>query len=189
MSDKNKGLYFVALLPPEPILSQVMAMKQEIANNYGSKAALRSPAHVTLHMPFKFREDREQELTEFFVDFVKDETPFCVNQNGCGCFEPKVVFVNVEQSEDLANLKANLVRNMRRTFNLYNADYKDKPFHPHMTIAFRDLKKPAFYEAWSTYEKKPINLEWSCKSIFLLKHTGKIWQAHQEFQFGAVKNE
>ena len=41
-----------------------MNIKQEFANRFNSKAALRSPPHITLHMPFKWKEEKEVKLID-----------------------------------------------------------------------------------------------------------------------------
>jgi 2'-5' RNA ligase len=54
--------YFIAIVPPEPFLSNITAIKMELFENYGSKGALRSPAHITLHMPFSWDDEKEEKL-------------------------------------------------------------------------------------------------------------------------------
>ena len=44
-------LYLVAILPAEPVFSEVWAMKQEVHTLTGSRNAVRLPAHITLHSP------------------------------------------------------------------------------------------------------------------------------------------
>lgn len=179
--NKSNQLYFVALIPPSEFYERVQKLKEEVAEKYDSKAALRSPPHITLHMPFRFREDREDQLHDIFHRFAASQQAFTVTQNGFGCFEPRVIYVNVDLSPQLDELRRALVKQMRHDLKLENADYKDRPFHPHMTIAFRDLKKPAFYEAWKQYQDQYIAHSWTCNSFFLLRHTGKIWLPHTEY--------
>ncbi len=183
MSDKNKALYFVALVPPEPIRSEIHDLKEEVHERYQSKAALKSPPHITLHMPFKFREDREKKIFECLTNSTQSEKPFDISHKGFGCFEPRVIFVNVDLTKDLSEFQTALVRKMRRDLNLDNSDYKNRGFHPHMTVAFRDLKKPKFYEAWSDFETRAIETKWECESVILLKHNGKFWDIYRQFQF------
>ena len=63
----------------------------------------------------------------------------------------------------------------RRELKLDNANYKDRPFHPHITIAFRDLKKPMFYEAWEYFGGLKFNGRFSVEEVNLLKHEGGKW--------------
>lgn len=185
MDSKTQRLYFVALIPPEPIKSEVWLMKEEIRDTYGSKAALKSMAHVTLHMPFTFRVDREDRIIDSLTKAVEGKKPFEVIHDGFGCFEPKVIYVNVENTEPLEILKEEVVRQMRRDLKVNNADYKNLPFHPHMTIAFRDLKKPTFLEAWPRYQNRHYEAKWMCHSVFLLRHTGKEWAVLEEVGFAS----
>lgn len=180
---KTQRLYFVALIPPEPIKSEVWQMKEEVKSKYGSKAALKSPAHITLHMPFTFRVDREYQIIHCLQEAVTGIPSIQIKHDGFGCFEPRVIYVNVEKTAPLENLKKNVVKQMRLNLKLQNADYKNLPFHPHMTIAFRDLKKATFQEAWPEYRQRSYEANWECGTVCLLKHTGKDWAVLEEVVF------
>jgi hypothetical protein len=52
MKRDSLRLYFIAHVPEEPVFADLMALKTAVRDLYGSKAALRSPPHITLHMPF-----------------------------------------------------------------------------------------------------------------------------------------
>ncbi|MEQ8470234.1 MAG: 2'-5' RNA ligase family protein [Marinoscillum sp.] len=183
MNSKLQRLYFVALIPPEPVRSEVWQMKEEVKANYGSKAALKSPAHITLHMPFTFRVDREGQIIDCLKTAIQAFQSIQINHHGFGCFEPRVIYVNVKKTEALEEIKARVVKQMKLDLKLQNADYKNLPFHPHMTIAFRDLKKPAFLEAWPKYVNRAYEASWECRSVCVLKHTGKDWAVLEEIEF------
>jgi 2'-5' RNA ligase len=174
------GLYFIALLPPEPYLSDVFHLKQEMAERFQSKASLNSPAHITLHMPFKFPEKKEQIILEAVSQVVERHSQFPICQRGFGAFEPRVIFVNVELSQQLRDLQKDVLSNMRRQCKIENSDYKNMGFHPHMTIAFRDLKKSVFSEAWTAFQHKEIEMNWQANEICLLKHDGKKWEVFKQ---------
>lgn len=181
---RDESLYFVALVPPEPLFTAVKKLKEEVRDRFGSKAALRSPPHITLHMPFPFREDRQEHIVHLLEWFALNQQSFLVRHHGMGAFEPRVIFVNVDLSGELAVLRHGLVNTMRRALKLENADYKNQGFHPHMTIAFRDLRKPLFREAWRQYQHLPFEAEWHCHSLCLMKHDGEQWQQYRTFTFG-----
>ncbi|MEQ9288599.1 MAG: 2'-5' RNA ligase family protein [Cyclobacteriaceae bacterium] len=176
----TESLYFIAILPDPPVYDRVMAFKEEVASLFGSKAALRSPPHITLHMPFKWKESKEHLLRQKLAGFSFEHYPFNIGLGGFGAFPPRVIFVDVIQNEALKSLQKQLVRHMRTQLNVFNADYKDKPFHPHMTIAFRDLKKARFKEAWDHFESIEYEAAFPVKGFHLLKHDGKRWN---EFEF------
>jgi 2'-5' RNA ligase len=174
--------YFIAIIPPEPVFSEVEKIKQEVSQKYGNKSSLRSPAHITLHMPFEIKEEKEGELIRQLSDF-KFQSPINIELKNFGVFEPKVVFVDVLKNEALALLQKKLVFHIKSNLNIFN-QYEDKRvFHPHVTIAFRDLKKEHFYLAFAEYKTKEFDAAFFVNSFFLLKHAGKIWLPHKEFCF------
>ena len=102
-------------------------------------------------------------------------TPFQVQLRDFDFFEPRVVFVHVEKNEALTMLQKEVVNRCRKELNLDNANYRNQAFHPHITIGFRDLKKPKFYEAKQYYEPKSFQADFEVNRICLLKHNGKKW--------------
>lgn len=174
-------LYFIAVVPPDPIATAVKDIKEDIAERFSSKAALRSPAHITLHMPFRWP-DRKLEKLRDAVSSLAETTPrFPVSLEGFDAFVPRVIFVKVEENPALEQLQNDLLRIFRQELGIFNGNYKERPFHPHMTIAFRDLKPRNFKLAWDEYKNKPISFHFSCESITLLKHSGKEWQRFKTF--------
>jgi 2'-5' RNA ligase len=107
--------YFIAIVPPEPLLSDIQNIKQSISDNYQSKGALRSPGHITLHMPFSFDESKENKLIECLSDF-KFKTQFPISLNNYDCFEPRVIFINVQEQTELFDLQKQLVKSCQTSF-------------------------------------------------------------------------
>jgi 2'-5' RNA ligase len=177
-----EALYFIAVVPPEDIREKVKGIKEYIAENYNSNHALRSPAHITLHMPFKWKEKKLELLINELTASVRHKTPFKIKLKGYDSFAPRVIFIDVEESDRLYELKTSVERAMKN-LHILNIDYKEKPFHPHMTVAFRDLRKAKFWEAWKEFESRDFEEEFDTESIVLLKHNGKIWEVFQEFEF------
>ncbi len=177
--------YFIALVLPTPLFEQVLQWKHYFKEHYNSKASLHSPPHITLHMPFEWRSEKESELVEGMRALAMQLYTVQIELNGFGCFTPRVIFVNVVQSPRLTSLQ-NLVRQYcKRHLGLFNADYQDRPFHPHVTVAFRDLKKSMFAKAWESCKEKSFKGEFTASRVALLKHDGRKWNIHQEFDFPA----
>lgn len=179
----TKSLFFVALLPPEQIREEVTQIKQEFAARYDSCHALKSPPHITLHMPFKWREQRLPRLREVLQGVASQQVPFELCLQDFDCFAPRVIFVDVLPQSALVTLQQQLTRAMRHGLHLLNADYKDRPFHPHMTVAFRDLKKPAFALAWQEFESRSYTACFEVNALVLLRHDGQRWQEHEAYPF------
>jgi 2'-5' RNA ligase len=173
--------YFVAIVPPAPLLDDAYNLKLYMQDKYQSKAALRSPPHITLHMPFRWKEEKEAALISEIKVFTDKAEPVKVCVDNFSAFPPRVIYMNVVNSEPLAKLRYELRKYFKIALNIFNADYKDQPFHPHLTIAFRDLKKAAFAEAWNEFKSKEYKIEFIADSLTLLKHDGKMWNVHHQF--------
>lgn len=181
--DKSK-LYFIAIIPSSPVYEQAQELKIHFRDHYKSKASLNSPPHITLHMPFRWKEKKEAELISELGRFANRLHPIDIRLKNFSCFSPKVIFIDVETNNDLNDLQKELHRFCKKELNLFNAVYKEQPFYPHLTLAFRDLKKPLFDKAWEEFKDKEFYGEVNVTQITLLKHTGKVWEPYQHFPLG-----
>ncbi len=171
--------YFIAIVLPEPLLVQVEDIKQALFREYGLKGALRSPAHITLHRPFQWKEEKQNVLIEKLKQFVIQDA-FYVQLQNFGFFEPRVVYVDVLKNENLFGLHSGLVKHVKRELNLLNEAEDLRGFYPHVTVAFRDLKKPLFYHLKERYTNEKLEGEFEFKSFSLLKLHDK-WEVLQNF--------
>ena len=173
--------YFVAILPPSPVHEEAQALKEYFKEKYHSKAALNSPPHITLHMPFLWNEEKEKKLVTTLQTFANQYDPIKVCLDNFSSFPPRVIFINVAESDALHDLQKNLHRHFKRELDIFNANYQDRPYHPHLTLAFRDLRKAHYPEAWQEFSKKEYKAEFMADKIALLKHNGKSWDVMKEF--------
>jgi 2'-5' RNA ligase len=150
--------------------------------NHRCEAALRSPAHITLIPPFWMRPEPETELIHSITEFSSSQNAFPVQLNNFSCFEPKVLFINVASTKELNVLKNDL-QNYLLSTDKFPLQKDDRPFHPHVTIATRDLYKKAFYEAWEHFKEKKYAAAWMTEGISLLKHNKKNWDVVYTSQF------
>lgn len=177
----DHNLYFIALVPDEPLQTELMDLKQWVFKETGSKGALRSPAHITLHMPFKWKPKKEEKLIASLEKIALTLESFPVTLLNFNCFEPRVIYVDVEKSDKLTHLRNELTNLSRQVWKLDLA--KDlRGFNPHITVAFRDLKKPQFYALWKQLKEQSFTGSFKASSIALLKHNGKTWDVYQEFE-------
>lgn len=171
----DQGLYFIAIIPGEPVLYDAQNWKEYFARNYNSKASLNAPPHITLHMPFKCKLRKEHSLVEVLTSLAQQNLRFDLKVESFDAFPPRVIFLNVLQNETLTLLNHNIHQLMKTQFNIFNADYRNHPFNPHITLAFRDLKKDKFEDAWKEFRSKPYQEEFHIDQFWLLKHDGKKW--------------
>lgn len=175
-------LYFIAIIPPKEISEVIKQYKEDMANRFFSKAATKSPPHITLHMPFRLPDKKLEKLKGILKSFTSDISSFNLQLKEFGCFPPRVIFVGVQENEYLEEIQKGLLKTLRKNLNLFNGDYKERAFHPHMTIAFRDLKPRYFKLAWEEYQSLPLSFDFSVEVITLLKHNGKTWEIYEDFE-------
>ncbi len=172
--------YFIALIIPEPHFSEIEAMKQSLFEQFQLKGALRSPAHITMHRPFEWKEEKENVLLEKLNQFKFEESFEIKLKNFC-FFEPRVIYVDVLENIFLTKLHQQLTHFAKRELKLYNEAEDMRGFHPHVTIAFRDLRKPLFYQIKNSFLDKKFSGEFVVPRLTLLKLNQK-WDPH--FVFG-----
>lgn len=178
---EKRKQYFIAVIPPSPVVEEAQSLKEYFRDKYHSKAALNSPPHITLHMPFLWNEEKEKKLISKLQDFARRWDPIKICLDNFAAFPPRVIFINVTDSDALEHLQKNLHSFFKRELDIFNANYQDRPFHPHLTLAFRDLKKAAFHLAWQEFANKEYKAEFMADKIALLKHNGKGWDVLKEF--------
>ena len=54
-------------------------------------------------------------------------------------------------------------------------------YHPHLTIAFRDLKRRQFGALWEEVRERSVHYAFTVTNLTLLWHDGKRWQVDCEF--------
>ena len=178
----NAQLYFLALIPPEPLLTQIKALKEEMRDRYGAGHALKSPAHITLRMPFRWPAGEEAMLIEVLQRFSQGIKPFPVMLDGFDCFAPRVLFCKVVHPPPIVELAESLQYVLQTELGVPPRQ-PPRPVHPHLTIATRYLTEEAFQRAWPEFRDRPLSASFLAESLFLLKHNGKYWDVYREFAF------
>jgi 2'-5' RNA ligase len=183
----KESRYFIALIPPDPIRSELEHWKQFFKEEYQSKASLNSPPHITLHMPLVCPDKKLALLIHQLQGLASGYTPFAVNLKDFGAFPPRVIYVDVMPQALLFAFQKEVVRLVRQVLHLPPTDYRNTGFHPHLTLAFRDLKKEAFQRAWEKFSLMNFEAEFMIDRVYLLRHNGKIWEIFQEIPIGKAK--
>lgn len=181
MSDQQ--LCFIALLPPPTIQEEANTIKEHFATVYESSHAKKSPPHVTLQPPFKWEKDRLSELKATLKTFSSHQRPIPVTLSGFGAFPPRVIYIHVEKTPELLNIQNTLLTHLEQQLGLVDSVAKSRPFVPHMTVAFRDLSKSNFHQAWEVYKDQRFDYQFTVNELTLLLHNGKFWEIGETFTF------
>jgi 2'-5' RNA ligase len=179
-----EGLFFIAVLPPLAIQEQITLFKQEVRDKYGSKHALNSPPHITLHMPFKWPLRKQDRLISTIQEMAIAGRMLTITLKDFNVFRPRVIFIDVLENQPLRELQKNVVGLARLRLGLDNGDYKQRGFRPHLTIAFRDLKKPMFLKAWEYFRTQRFEATFQIEKITLLRYLDGRWNLFSEFPLG-----
>lgn len=177
-------LYFIAILPPEDIREKIKGFKLEMAEKFGASHALKLPAHITLKSPFKLPEGQEENLVNHLQRFVEGKIAFHLQLHNFGSFPPRVLFVDVENKKPVIDLYGSLQQHLAPSFPI--AD-QDNQFHPHLTIATRDLQRKIFPKAWEEFKNREYTASFEVNAISLMKHNGKNWDIYSNFRFSNIE--
>lgn len=175
--------YFLAIVPEGELQEKATSLKEVLKDQFNIKYALKSPAHITLKMPFTYNEAKEDYLIGRLQEFLLNYLPLELTIGGIGTFSNRVVFLKVEGNEDLYTLQHNLKIFCKRELKL-NDELSDRNFHPHMTMAFKDLRKNPIPNIIKVLNEQPIFEKIVISQIFLLKRVNGRWFAYKSIEFG-----
>jgi len=175
-------MYFMALVLPPYLNEKVLAYKSMMLEKYNCKVGLKSPAHITLVPPFWMEEEKEQSLVKDINLFSSQFHPFAIATNNFSVFRPRTIFIATHPNEQLNEIKKAVDRFFENK-PFYSIKAETRAFHPHITIATRDLFKKSFYEIWPWFAEKKFSEEWIADGISLLRHNKKNWDVVYTSQF------
>lgn len=174
--------FFIALIPPLEVQTRITEIKQEFQERYGSAAALRSPPHITLYPPFEWARTALPLLAHTLSQIASNRAAFPLPLRGFGAFPSRVIYIQVQPTPDLTVLHSSLAEGMLRSHKLiYPA--RHPTFHPHLTVAFHDLRPAAFHQAWPEFQRRSFEALPTIEALTLLHHDGHVWQIEQQYPF------
>ena len=168
------SMFFVAIICPPSVEKKVLEYKRRMKEQFGCTVALKSPAHITLIPPFWLEDESETTLVDTLQLFSSDIDTLEIHLNGFSHFGKRVLFVKVNENPALEEIKKQVENHFSKVFNdVFKKD--DRPFHPHVTIANRDIKPSDFLTAWEYFSKKEFNKIFHINGISLLKLCQGKW--------------
>src|SRR5690606_17528342 len=176
--------YFIAIVPEGEIQEKVTEIKHLLKGTFNLNYALKSPAHITLKMPFSWDENRESRLLGRLSHFFSQELPFELTLSGIGRFGRKVIYVKVCDQEKLRQLQKNLGLFCRTRLQL-DAEISDHMYQPDMTLAYKDSKEKSF-EDYRRLIKGIVPAFWmAVGGVALLKRENRRWYVCHRFALAA----
>lgn len=177
---KTLAKYFIALVPEGEIQDEATQLKLLLKDTFNLKYALKSPAHVTIKMPFSWSESKEDKLIVKLLQFFDPFPSFALDFKGFDKFGRRVLFVKVYAPKELMLLQDALKKFARTDLHLAE-ELSDKAFHPHLTIAFKDTKPARFEEYWEFLQTQKFKKIYQVNDVALLKRVEGRWEVIQRF--------
>ena len=175
--------FFIALLPPEEVRVKANEVKGVMRDRYASKAAFRSPPHVTLLAPFDWPIAELPRLADTLSEFAASQLPVPMTLDGFDAFAPHVIYINVVKSDRLMKIQPKLLYYLKDSLRLVSQRDQNRAFVPHLTVAFRDLKPAMFRQAWSVFQHQELHFDFTVGQLTLLIHDGKAWTVKESYDF------
>ena len=170
----DTALFFAGLLCPQEQESRIHAYKLWMKEQYRCRVALKSPAHITLIPPFRVSAGDETRLMDTLQAFTSDLPELLIQLNGFHHFGKRVIYVQVNDNAGLQKLKTQTMTWFQNSLgNRIPAD--NHPFHPHISIATRDLAREDFDTAWSHFNSLSFQTAFYAHTLSLLRLTNGNW--------------
>lgn len=162
------------MVPEVDVEQELHHLKLELFEKYQCKAALKSPAHITLIPPFNWANHQSHLIIEYFQKFKTNAKTIEITIDGFDKFGTQVVYAKPLYNSDLEQLQNEI-------FRYFELILKDKikykfTFNPHITIANRDLKAQYIPEILEKLNHKRYTRISTLNEITLFKHDGIKWQ-------------
>lgn len=174
-------MYFVALILPKHLDQRILAWKQQLHERFGCKVGLKSPAHITVLSPFWMPAEDEAALIGELEMLAVGVQAFSLRTQNFSSFGERTLFVAVEESGALQELKRSVDGHFTSTD--YVGKKETRPFHPHITLATRDLHKKDFAAVWPEFATKTFREEFVADGLALLRHNGTKWDVLHTARF------
>ncbi len=177
-----KRLHFIALVAPEPVQSELTEFKHLARERFGSGHALNAPAHITLIPPFFATAKQMEDFIPQLAEFIAGYPPWELEIKNFNRFGKRVIYAAVALHPALNDFQAELFSLFMTHFPAYR---KPNRFHPHLTVAHRDLMPEQFPAAWHyfsglSYERKII-----VDKLSVLVHRERKWHIRTQLPFKA----
>jgi 2'-5' RNA ligase len=114
--------------------------------------------------------------------FAGGHQPFPVQLKNFAAFQPRVIYVHVQPNSHLNALQASLAAALLHD-GRFPIKKEERPYHPHVTIANRDLTAADFPEAWRHFQAISYEATFTANAIALLRHNGQVWDLAASFPF------
>ncbi|MBC7916041.1 MAG: 2'-5' RNA ligase family protein [Pyrinomonadaceae bacterium] len=175
------SLFLTAILPPSHLSEQIDDIRKELSERFKIYAALKPPVHITLFRPVNIEKSFGEQLVKLLKPVGYKHGPFRQDLLNFDSFNIQTLFIAGVKNPLLSALQ----KDIAAVFNKNKIDPREvkgnTAFHPHVTIAYRDIPPDVFPEMWNEIKNRKFKRSFLIDHFTLLKHTGKEWKVFTEF--------
>ena len=184
-SNNDEILYMFAIVPSKEISATIHEERVIFAENFGFKAALKPPVHITVCPHFGVNpiiaEAFERQMLSIQL-WADNQSQFEIILDG---FD---FFLNRNQPALIINIPDNIhLQNMQNSFAAYLKMMKFRKCSPrikhHITIGYKDIPTKAMPAIIEAYTTRPFKASFKCDHITLWKHDRVNWRTAADFKF------
>ena len=173
----NKNSYYIALVPSVKISEEILKFKQAAESKFGTKLALRSPAHVTLVPPFIANDDELKQVLTILKAQIKQHKELSITIDGCSNFGSHTIYLQVKNNSRINKLFEDLFDLVAKVVN--PAGYRQ--FVPHITLANRDIPSQSFSEMLTYFKAFNYQCQTVINQVAIFKLVDQKWQLHKTY--------
>ena len=175
------SLYLTAILPPPDLSEEIDDIRKELSEKYQVFAALKPPVHITLYRPLDVESKLESHLIKLLKPVSGLHKPFVQELENFDSFNNKTLFVHCIKQPLLNRLQQDIAAVIYKN-KIDVPDVKsNNSFHPHITLAYRDVKPEVFIPLWDEFKNRKFKRRFTVDHFTLLKHDGKKWHPLEHF--------
>ncbi|MCF0057094.1 2'-5' RNA ligase family protein [Dyadobacter sp. CY356] len=179
-----ENLYFLAITTPAEVGKRIIEIQYDIASRFDSRKSLKVIPHITLKAPFQLPVTAHQFVLNWFENLTISVARFSLELKDFGAFHNKnkpVIFIKPEPNISLMKLQKEVLFNFKSAFPEVSIMNLEIDFHPHLTVAYRDLTLDSFQKAWPEFQEKKFSETFDVYSFHLFKHDGVKWNIIRSF--------
>ena len=119
-------------------------------------------------------------LNNSLKNFASNHAEFSVTVEGFNHFDKEVIFAHVEQSPPIMDFQKSFIRYWTESLGAKSPKHANS-YHPHITLAFRNLTPVSFTGIWEKFGSLPYTRQFNAKEMVLLKHQTTGWEIEERF--------
>ncbi len=183
----QQNLKLIAIIPPEPVFSDIRKEQEYIADTWGPKHAMRAPPHITIIPPLALTSSEVGWLFGMANALSGSVSGFTMDLRDYGSFKPRVLYINPLVNHDLHDLYDLWHQSLLAKMPHVLEKYPDRSFHPHITLAHKDVTHRQFDEMWNHFSSKKYRASFRADHFCILQYTGEGWVVEKKYPFLSEK--